>query len=338
MDQARSYWLRFRSPLHIGERGVGQEETQRHVPADTLFSAICSVWRLLYGAESLYADLVAGYECAAGRPPLLLSSAFPYAGGVRFFPRPATYAGTKALRRVPVVSERLFEALICDPDADLDEPLLVNDGRAAITKEEEVELADFADFAAGERAYRLWGTSVVPRVTLDRVSLASQIWQFGELSFAEGCGLWFAAVLDQGRGDSLKARFEACLRLLGDSGIGGERGAGRGVFEVAQIRDTRLPGCDGGRRFLTLSPFCPPPEAVGSLISGDSAYDISVRRGWIGSPEGSNLRRRTVWMFREGSVFPLASADPPGRLVDVTPDPSPHAVWRYGYAFPLTVR
>ena len=28
-----SYYLDFRSPLHIGERGVGLEETRIHVPA-----------------------------------------------------------------------------------------------------------------------------------------------------------------------------------------------------------------------------------------------------------------------------------------------------------------
>ena len=40
-----TYRLAFRSPLHVGERGVGLEAAHVRVPADTLFSAICSVWR-----------------------------------------------------------------------------------------------------------------------------------------------------------------------------------------------------------------------------------------------------------------------------------------------------
>jgi len=58
MTSFPTYYLSFRSPLHIGERGVGLEETRVHVPADTLFGAICSVWRLLYGRTELEEDLL----------------------------------------------------------------------------------------------------------------------------------------------------------------------------------------------------------------------------------------------------------------------------------------
>ena len=54
-----AYPLRLRSPLHVGERGVGLEAARHFVPADTLFSALCSVWRLLYGVDALGRDVLA---------------------------------------------------------------------------------------------------------------------------------------------------------------------------------------------------------------------------------------------------------------------------------------
>ena len=71
------YRLRFRSPLRVGERGVGLEVTRPYVPADTLFSAICSTWRELYGADSLVQEVLAKIAEKPVEAPFFLSSAFP---------------------------------------------------------------------------------------------------------------------------------------------------------------------------------------------------------------------------------------------------------------------
>lgn len=69
-----------------------------------------------------------------------------------------------------------------------------------------------------------------------------------------------------------------------------------------------------------------------------AVYELITRRGWISSPEASNLRRRTIWMFKEGSVLSGQPEWGIGQLVNLKPDPSPHDVWRYGYAFPIGVK
>ena len=51
MSKHVTYHLNFRSPLHLGRRGVGLEATEISIPADTLFSAICQTWRTFYGEE-----------------------------------------------------------------------------------------------------------------------------------------------------------------------------------------------------------------------------------------------------------------------------------------------
>ena len=84
MSSHTTYRLNFRSPLHLDRRGVGLEETEISIPADTLFSAICQMWRTFYGEEEL-TDFLTQYETGE---PFLLTSAFPFAEHIKFFPKP----------------------------------------------------------------------------------------------------------------------------------------------------------------------------------------------------------------------------------------------------------
>jgi CRISPR-associated protein Csm4 len=328
-----TYHLRFRAPLHVGERGVGQEAAHVHVPADTLFGALCMMWRDLYGVEELEETLLPAFQTGA---PFRITSAFPYAGGVRFFPRPLVrlpVEDPKALRRVRFVSESVFAAILRGETPPFHPAVCANQGTLWLSRDERAALAGWTDDATGDLA--LWRETIASRVTLDRLTSRSELWRFGRVLFAEGCGLWFAAHCDA----AWRNRFEAALRLLGDSGLGGERGAGHGLFTLAASpappAALTVDVDSSSASFVTLAPCCPRDAAeAAALTSGDPvAYDLLPRRGWIGSPEAGGLRRQTVWMFAEGSV--LAGAGNAGRLAPVTPDAAPHAVLRYGLAFPL---
>lgn len=339
MSTVAAYFLRFRSPLHIGERGVGLEETHHHVPADTLFGALCTAWRWLYGASSLQNDLLAPFV-SAPKPPFVLTSAFPFAGEVLFYPKPlgqwrgvsVQSAQEKSLKRVQWVSQSILERWLNGESLEFTSQHCIAGGTAWVTPDEARHLQSFTDDETGEVV--LWRSSVVPRVTLDRVTSASQIWFFGQVAFVSGAGLWCAIRYAD---ESLRVRVEACLRVLGDSGLGGERSAGLGLFEVESARTVTLPGSASASYCMTLSPFCPTEQQLADLIDDRLAYDVLARRGWVGSLEGGSLRRKLVYMLTEGSVFRCDPETPLGRLVDVTPDGCPHPVWRYGYAFPLGV-
>jgi CRISPR-associated protein Csm4 len=340
------YTLRFRAPLHIGERGIGQEETLDYVPADTLFSALCTMWSLLYGVQSLTDDLLTRYG-DSGREPFFLTSAFPFAGEVRFYPKPlrppnSDPESAKRWKSIRWVSERVFQAYLngkpIDPEPEGNTPsdeakLRLQDSEILIHRDERQSLKDFWDYEADD--LRVYRTAVVPRVVLDRISNASQIWHFGEVHFTQGCGLWFAVQFGEA---SFRAPFEACLRLLGDTGLGGERGAGRGLFSY-ECKEWSLQTPSNASAFITLSPWLPANDAQrGWLRTDGSAYELTLKRGWLGSPFASNLRRKEVWMVSEGSVI----AHPPefraGQLVDLAPDMSPHHAYRYAYAFPVGVK
>jgi len=338
-----TYRLRFRSPLHVGERGVGLEAARAHVSADTLFSALCSMWRELYGLDALEKELLGGFNERSGNgAPFFLTSAFPFAGETRFFPRPLVKLPAidgKALRRAQFVSENVFAQIVNGEQMEPDGDHSVNGGAVWVGAKEKKRLGRWIDDAEGNVV--LWKQSVSPRVTLDRITAASVIWHFGSLVFAEGCGLWFAARFNPAYGAEWRRRFEAALRLLGDSGLGGERGAGHGLFDLEKVEEESLPDADESHHFVTLSPCCPKDGAQTAALMADGenvAYELAPRRGWVTSPEAGNLRRKMVWMMAEGSVLSKTADDHPGRLVDVRPEVCPHDVWRYGYGFPVGVR
>ena len=323
MSKHITYYLNFRSPLHLGRRSFELEETEISIPADTLFSAICQMWRTFYGEAGL-TDFLDQYQKSE---PFLLTSAFPFAGDIRFFPKPlidlniSADDALKKIKRVHYLSEKRFRQFVNGETMTLDANHLINSGQLWIHDEDKPPCT-------------VWKIDKRPRVTLDRQSSASEIWHLGNVKFREGYGLWFGAKFDT---DETQTQIETILRVLGDTGVGGERSAGFGLFDFRSQPIELGPERDASR-FVTLSPVCPRDVSqLNTLIQGDDVgYALEERSGWIGSSEGSGLRRQQVWLFTEGSVL-SGNGTRVGRLVDVQPEGCPHPVWRYAYAWPIKI-
>ncbi len=324
--------LRPRGAFHLGERGIGYEETSELVHADTLFGALCSVWALVHGSDAVARDLLPD-GTDAWDPPFLLSSAFPRAGSVRFYPKPLLPPPDEARRWKDVqwVSEEVFAAWLTSRPM----PRLVeaHGGAVVLTEGEAQRLRKECDAFRDGRP--LWKAERVPRVTLDVTSNASELWHFGRLYFAPGCGLHLWVDLRR-----LQDRFWTTLRVLGDVGLGGDRSVGHGLFEL-EFREEAAPWPDSEARFVSLSPVYPKPEQVRALLGDGCAYRLLTRTGWIGAALPTPYRRKAVRLLAEGSVLTGPSRGVWGELVDVTPDgvsDLPHRVYRWGYAFPAGVR
>lgn len=80
----RAFRLAMRAPLHIGEAGIGLEESLPFVPSDTIFSALVITW-LEMGERDAVNELETIF---ADTPALFLSSTMPYVGDIRLLPRP----------------------------------------------------------------------------------------------------------------------------------------------------------------------------------------------------------------------------------------------------------
>ena len=127
---------------------------------------------------------------------------------------------------------------------------------------------------------------------------------------------------------------KAAIRVLADSGFGGERGRGWGRTAAPSFTDGEFPNL--------ILPDLPPTEAASngqhwllSLYSPAESdpidwsrgnYATVERGGWV---ESSGTPKKRVRMVEEGSVL-AASASPAGRAPDVAPDGFEHPVFRAG--------
>jgi len=354
MPELIPYTLSFRGGLHVGTRGVNLEEAGDHLPADTLFAALLDAWRRAGGDVAAFA---APFVTSPPDPPFLLTSAFPYAGGVRFYPlptdltrlfRPETIrAQAKTVKRIRFLSEALLQRALAGEhlDADLfpanetEDPktgVALQGGVFWLTANEAALLPFGQQETAGPprqerplRALRYLAVtkiSTVPRVTVDRIGSASTIYHAGRLSFAAECGLWFGVAWRKPEarvgagGASYPQAFEQALAILRDEGLGGERSTGTGAFTYCRsATPVRLPDPAPGRPAWLLSRYHPRgDELPAALNAPGAAYSLAPVGGWLRSPDGAAQRRKRVYLLAEGSLI-CPPAFPAGDVIDVRP-------------------
>ena len=329
------YRLKFKTQLHLGRAtgaaqtgSLGLEKTETYIPADTLFSALCQTWATFYDTASL-TDFLNQYTAENESLPFTLTSAFPFAHDIYFFPKPLIFKSTsKKSKRVQFVSRSLFENIITGNPPDFDEDNLMNSEKVWVNSEEKKQLK-----TANDDDFNVWTTNTRPRVTIGSRNAGSEIWHVQTVQFNTDCGLWFAANFDS---DETKQKIETLLRVLGDNGIGGERNAGYGLFDFDEVA-LEIPTSEDSTQFVTLSPICPKSsDQLEHLLKGDIAYNLNPLTGWVGS-HGTYKKRKKINMFAEGSVLNTGD-EQVGRLVDLKPDNWSHPVYRYGYAWQVGIK
>jgi CRISPR-associated protein Csm4 len=354
MAKTICYCLQPRSPFHFGERGVGMEEASVILHSDTVFSALCITLQELGVTPETLLDLFPVHYFEQGKsprliprtPPFRLSSGFPYcetpasdstSQRIFLFPKPYLRLNvrfstddphqSKSFKRIQFISKPLFEDCIAGKELVFNPDHLIQGKRVWITANEKQKL----------NTDRLWVQETQPHVAVDRFSSASQVYGVGQVRFTSQSGLFLLVNYSD---ETWRPVVEKALRVLGDSGIGGERSSGKGQFHLDIVNEFTLSTPDTScNAFTTLSLYWPTSEE--RTLLKNASYGFLMRHGWIGVPGGMNLRRRGVRMLTEGSVF---SQQPSGALVDVKPlDPEgvpnvKHSVWRYGLAYSLPCR
>lgn len=356
----QAFRLTMTAPLHVGEAGVGLEETLSYLPSDTLFSALVVTWLEM----KQYADWVDRLALDfAVAPPLLLTSAMPYAGDVRFFPKPLLplppkeevknkcFSGRssgKRFKKVRWVSEAIFKQLIqgisvADFDALWQSASFVQGDAVWVTDAERAHIAVALDKPATSEL-TCWRIDQAPRVTIDRIRESSALFHIGRTHFARNCGLWCVA-----RGaDKWVAAVEDALHLLADGGVGGLRSRGHGAFKLDP--KSTWPGLPtgGGAHQVLLSRLAPTSAQVSYLKAPGTSYELVTVGGWANRAGDEPLIRLRLRMLAEGSVI-QHSDQALGALVDVNPQektgesqktPPPqvdHPIYRNGYGFSVNL-
>jgi len=323
------------SSFHFGRHGMGQENTAVIFSSDRLFSALVARLALLRGAKAVEEFCKPFLD---GDPPFLLSSCFPMAGDVRFFPKPLSMqAGNrgprvKDLKRIRFLSEGVFRSLLNGRHINevYDPTCLRQKGLLLLDKQDVEGLPDSCQDAAAS----VWAVKKQARVTLDRSTSASTLFHTARLSFQEGCGLWFG-VRWLREPPGMKNLLAGLLAELGDAGLGGERSAGFGACSIMPGGEIELPAPEG-RAWITLGRYLPAEDEMGAVQGESAAYRLERVGGWIGSPSGVGQRRRAIQMLVEGSRLAPLPKKVVGRMVDVRPcypsepDPLGRPVYRSG--------
>lgn len=363
MPQLTTYQLTFSHGWRRGRQSLELAESGVELPSDTLFAALTHAWRYSGG------DVAAWTEAFTTRPPALFTSAFPYAGSVRFFPMPARLDPLfsretlrrrgKHLKRVQYLSEGLMRRLLAGrqlndalfPDDEYAEPTsgLALQGGALWLTDAEVAALPAAWRQLTDRRYALrrqsvWAEEKRPRVTVGRRNSQSTLFHVGRIFFAPDCGLWLGIHwLDaERRLGKLSARdaVHQALSWLQDAGLGGERSVGYGAFQFQSGRDLVLPDPDPAGLGYLLSRYHPTAAELrqGVLDGSGVAYRLLTVGGFLYSPDSPARLRQQVRFLAEGSLVRQPPADAPvplGDLLDIgprAPHQLPHPVLRYGYA------
>lgn len=322
--------------FHFGRHGLGQEESGVHLPSDSLFAALIARLVVLRGPEAAdkWIQLFLGNQ-----PPFVISSAFPRAGRVLFFPTPLRYGKSrnedpisfKNLKKIEYVSEGVFRKLLAGvPLTDLyDDDHTLQGGHALYGSDEKKQLPP----ELRDKKASLWYIEQRPRVTIGRERQNSTLYFTGRTSFSPDCGLWFA-IHWHNTTDEIHESVNQLLEDLQHAGLGGERASGFGQSTISTAVSIDLP--DGNDQpWVSLSRYLPHLEDTPAMLDPRAAYRIESVGGWVESPGKPAERRRSLRMLVEGSMLGPVSRAVPGQVVDVQPDydgtrPLGHPVWRYG--------
>jgi len=316
------YKLKFKGPTHFGETGIDLENVNEWVSSDTLFSALINAMSLISSKDKV-TEFVNIFK---QQPPFLVSSLFLYSDDICFLPRP------KDDSHIPVE--------------------LRKDKGKEIKKLKWLDATGFKKWISGvhlgeddlnslvslQQAYRdMFKIERRPRVSIDRVTQNSNIYHCGYVYFKDRAGLYgFVSFNDL----STVEPFRKLLTALGETGLGGEKTYGCGLFGLVSME--KVSGVFNEilfhdvKTYTLLSLYHPSEQEITDIGNALIAYDVVRGRGWITSGRYAlPLKRKSVGFFTEGSVL---SSKPGGCLVDVTPegaslDTLQHGIYRYGYAF-----
>jgi CRISPR type III-A-associated RAMP protein Csm4 len=297
--------MNFKSALHISKGSEAYDKSASVIHADMIQSAIFVCALQLFGKEFANEDFFKSFQ---------VSSAFPFLGAQFFFPKPlqdaqlfgkADAKELKEIKKVSFLPQNLFEKALSGEQLSLTE--LGKDKKSSQTSE------------------------VTQRVTIPREGNTDATPFFMDrVYFSENAGLFF---LIKFLNEELKEKVKAAVKLLGENGIGTDKNIGQGVFEP-NFDSLELKVPDFFTHSINLGTYIPgSKEDLPNLES--SFYGIIKRGGWIANPDDENnasLRKRSVYMFSEGSVF--AGNSLAGKIVDLKPDGLiEHSVWRDGRGF-----
>lgn len=316
--------LQFQSAVTFSTGKPDTSRGQDHLYSDTIKSAIASAYVKLLGDEGLGAFWEA----------FRVSSAYPYVGEEFGLPIPLTgfriqvgddahaVRNRKRISRLRYLSLSLYERALRGETLRLRPEQISKDGTMA-----------YAQAPATAEESSRFRRSVAQRVSINAGLYSEEAAYDPEPFFLEqvfpeqSAGWYFLVEWTPSATETDRKHLQACMKLLQDEGLGlaKSRGMGQFIFNESKL-SLNLP--DRPTHRTTLSLYCPVQGELDEAVLSRSAWNLLKRGGYIAvtdQVDAMRLRKKSVFMLTEGSVFPIA-AELLGRTVDLKPDAAPN--WR----------
>ncbi len=326
-----AYRLYFDGPIHISDPRGDYGNGEPRIHSDSFYAG------LIAALAKIKQDLAADLGCT-------ISSLYPFTTAkdvqdiIYFFPKPLMdlnvfapgFEDIKQLKKIEWLDKDYFQNLLQGKNKnDISERDIK---KSYLTKAEII-----SDFISRE---------VVPRVAVPRSpddnDGKTNIFYVEKTYFNKGSGLFF---LMQGENILL----EKALNVLQHEGIGTDRNIGFGTFTFLKDENFEILTPNNTEYSLSLSLFNPDDNTdVSELTDGKHAsWEVIKRGGWITSEGNVGIRKKSIYMFREGSMF----FDPDQRLrtagkpdIDLVPDAiegftaPKHPIWRTGRSLFIPIK
>lgn len=121
----------------------------------------------------------------------------------------------------------------------------------------------------------------------------------------------------------LENKYIQALQLIS---IGGKRALGAGIIEEIDVNDCEFNICDNEKIYINISMIYPKKSDLSSI----SKYALEDRNGFIFSKKSTSLKKPTLRLIKEGSIF---DGRVEGDIYSLDVDGINHNIYVYGKAF-----
>ncbi len=320
-------YFEFTTPLHISNARADYGVSERTIHSDTLYAAIMQSWALLGKEEWITKEV-----------SFTLSSLFPYTidkttkQKIHFFAKPFFQAPRNSSKEIATEDAKKFKKIKYVDIFHFEKYInkqAIDTGVDAIKGNYQVakNININPNFISSE---------VQPRIIRPRnESEDTKPFYAEKLFFEKGSGMYCLCNFEN---EQTRNQVKAALTLLADNGLGTDRSIGNGCFNLSFGKIT-LDIPTNSQFVMNLSLFCPEnKEALALLLNDEKVrYEIVKRGGWISEPHNT-YRKRSIYMFQEGSVFNRTSTTifSMGKTVNLKPSNEllptkiDNPIWRVG--------
>lgn len=323
-----AYRIYFNGPVHISDSRSDYGSSANRVHSDSFYAALIA--SLTKVKENVQADL----GCT-------ISSLFPFTSSgekiIYFFPKPfvdlkiyTDFDDIKILKRVEWLDKTYFQELL-------------NGSIKNSIDENTIKGSYLSSYDLDENFIQ---RQVTPRVAVPRSIEENdgdtKIFYIEKIYFKDKSGLYFIC-----RGD--RTELETALNILQHEGIGTDRNVGFGHFRYEIDRHFELEVPNQTEHYVSLSLFNPGDTATLNKLIDDqnAAWEIVKRGGWITSEGNTGIRKKSIYMMSEGSIFysPDNNLEVFGKIdFDLNPGavegftPPKYPIWRSGRSLFLPIK